>query len=126
SHPNVITVLEAGVVKGHVYVAMELIRGAALPAWLTAGPRTWREILDVFIQAARGLAAAHEVGLLHRDFKPGDIMIDVTGRACVLDFGLVRATPDRPSLLDLAGAACPSLRLGGEGDDDHDILGTPA
>ncbi|MFZ6177240.1 protein kinase domain-containing protein [Nannocystis pusilla] len=125
SHPNVITVLEAGVVKGQVYVAMELIRGAALPAWLAAGPRTWREIHDVFTQAARGLAAAHEVGLLHRDFKPGNVMIDATGRACVLDFGLVRATPDRPGLLDLSSGASQSMRIR-VGDDGEDILGTPA
>jgi tetratricopeptide (TPR) repeat protein len=126
SHPNVITVLEAGVVKGQVYVAMELIRGAALPAWLNAAPRTWREILDVFTQAARGLLAAHEVGLLHRDFKPSNVMIDATGRVCVLDFGLVRATPDRPSLLELSAGASESMRLRAGDEDQDDILGTPA
>ncbi|MBZ5711530.1 serine/threonine-protein kinase [Nannocystis pusilla] len=125
THPNVITVLEAGVVKGQVYVAMELIRGAALPAWLAAGPRTWREIHDVFTQAARGLAAAHDVGLLHRDFKPGNLMIDATGRACVLDFGLVRATPDR-SLLELSSGASQSMRIRVSADEEDDILGTPA
>lgn len=124
NHPNVITVLEAGVVKGRVYVAMELIRGATLGAWLAAAPRTWREVLDVFTQAARGLAAAHEVGLLHRDFKPGNVMIDATGRACVLDFGLVRATPERTGTIDLAAASSQSLPL--RNTDEPEVLGTPA
>jgi hypothetical protein len=70
SHPNVVQVYDVGVVGDQVFIAMELVRGQTLSAWLDARPRGWREVVRVFIDAGRGLAAAHAAGLVHRDFKP--------------------------------------------------------
>jgi tetratricopeptide (TPR) repeat protein len=122
SHPNVVTVLEAGVAGGRVYVAMEFIRGVTLGAWLSETPRAWPEIVDVFVQAGRGLAAAHAAGLVHRDFKPSNVMIDETGRARVLDFGLVRATASAVTADPSMSASHLHLHL----THDSQIIGTPA
>ena len=101
SHPNVITVHDVGIVDGSVFVAMEYVEGTTLKAWLAARPRSWRAILDAYLQAGRGIAAAHAAGIVHRDFKPDNAMIDeqstsassdAIGRVRVLDFGLARAT----------------------------------
>jgi len=92
SHPNVIVVHEVGSFDDQVYIAMEHVDGQTLSAWLRA-PRTWREVLGVFLQAGRGLAAAHHAGLIHRDFKPDNVLLGADGRARVGDFGLV-ATSD--------------------------------
>src|SRR5690606_39171178 len=70
SHPNVVQVHEVGAWEGRVYVAMELVAGRSLATWLSGQPRGWREIVRVFVEAGRGLAAAHAVGIVHRDFKP--------------------------------------------------------
>ena len=92
SHPNVLQVYEAGTHDGQVFLALELVEGSTLEAWLAAGPRSWRAVLDIFLQAGRGLQAAHEAGLIHRDFKPDNVLVDRAGRARVMDFGLARAT----------------------------------
>ena len=89
-HSNVVTVYEAGTIGAQVWVAMELIRGCTLHAWLRSERRTWTEVLDVMLAAGQGLAAAHEAGLVHRDIKPENIMISAGGRVRVMDFGLVR------------------------------------
>lgn len=91
SHPNVITVYDVGTFRGNVFVAMELVEGQTLREWLDAERRSLPRILEVFIAAARGLAAAHETGLIHRDFKPSNVMIGKDGRVRILDFGLARA-----------------------------------
>jgi hypothetical protein len=96
AHPNVVVVHEAGAADGRVYLAMELVPGGTLRAWLAGAPRTWREICDRFVEAGRGLAAAHDAGLVHRDFKPDNVLIGRDGRAQVTDFGLVRAAPVAP------------------------------
>lgn len=69
-HPNVVGVYDVGEQDGELFVAMELVHGRTLRLWLDAEPRSWREIATVFASAARGLAAAHAAGLVHRDFKP--------------------------------------------------------
>jgi serine/threonine protein kinase len=92
AHPNVVTVHEVGEDGEHVYIVMELVAGATLRQWL-ATPRTWPRVLDVFVEAARGLASAHEAGIVHRDFKPDNVLVGDDGRTRVTDFGLARA-PD--------------------------------
>jgi tetratricopeptide (TPR) repeat protein/predicted Ser/Thr protein kinase len=91
-HPNVAVVHEIGEHDGAPYVAMELVDGPTLRAWAEAEPRSWREILDVYAAAGHGLAAAHGVGLVHRDFKPDNAMIGSDGRVRVMDFGLARGS----------------------------------
>ncbi|MGN6108663.1 MAG: protein kinase domain-containing protein [Kofleriaceae bacterium] len=93
AHPNVVAVHDVGVAAGEVFVAMEHVEGVTVRDWLRA-PRTPSEILAVFVQAGRGLAAAHQVGLVHRDVKPSNLIVGKDGRARVLDFGLARAVPD--------------------------------
>ena len=88
SHPNVVAVLEVGELGDDVYLALELVEGATLKAWLRARPRSWREILAVFLAAGRGLAAAHAAGLVHRDVKPDNLLIGDDGRVRVADFGV--------------------------------------
>ncbi|HEX2691881.1 MAG TPA: protein kinase [Kofleriaceae bacterium] len=92
SHPNVVSVYDVGTTDdGDLYIAMEFVEGDTLTTWLKKYPRTWREIIDVFLQAARGLLSAHGVGLLHRDFKPDNVLVGGDGRVRVTDFGLARS-----------------------------------
>jgi serine/threonine protein kinase/WD40 repeat protein len=88
SHPNIVHVYEVGEWRGRAFIAMELIAGTTLACWQTAANRTTTELLDAYLQAGRGLAAAHRVGLVHRDFKPSNVMVATDGRVVVTDFGL--------------------------------------
>ena len=90
SHPNVIGVYDVGTVGDEVFVAMELVQGGTMREH--AAGKTWREQLAAYIAAGRGLAAAHAAGLVHRDFKPENVLVGPDGRPRVTDFGLVRAT----------------------------------
>ncbi len=120
AHPNVVAIHDVGEHAGRPFLAMELVRGATLRGWLEERARTWREIAGVFEQAARGLAAAHDANLIHRDFKPDNVMVGTDGRVRVTDFGLVRpagvaeavpaSTRDGDALVTQTGA----------------LLGTPA
>ncbi len=91
SHPNVVPVFEVGEHRDSLFLAMEFVEGQTLRQWQRAEDRAWQETLAVYIQAARGLAAAHEAGMLHRDFKPDNALVGTDGRVRVLDFGLARA-----------------------------------
>ncbi len=93
SHPNVVQVYEVGRWEEQVFLAMEFVQGRTLGAWLKVQPRTWQQILDVMMQAGRGLHAAHAEDVVHGDFKPDNILIDEHDRARVVDFGLSRAAP---------------------------------
>ncbi len=90
-----------------VFIAMELVEGESLKAWLTTAPRPWRAIVAVLLDAGRGLAAAHAAGVVHRDFKPHNVIVGNDHRVRVLDFGLARAIRD-PTLPSLSGAITPS------------------
>ncbi len=95
AHPNVVAVHDVGTVDDKVWLAMEFVEGQTLRDWLKArwkpGKRPWREIVEVMSKAGEGLAAAHEANLLHRDFKPDNVMVAVDGRVRVMDLGLARA-----------------------------------
>jgi WD40 repeat protein len=129
SHPNVVAVHDCGRWEDGLFIAMELVRGQTLDAWLRERQRTWQEVVEVFLQAGRGLAAAHRLGLVHRDFKPTNLMVDADGRTRVVDFGLVR-------LIEHAGRPAddpedlPPLQTVPEGSGlltpIGAILGTPA
>jgi len=89
-HPNVVRIVEFGNVGKRVFLAMELIDGVDLAVWLK-DKRTWQEIIAVFLQCAMGLGAAHRAGIVHRDFKPANVMVGRDGRVAVTDFGLARS-----------------------------------
>lgn len=91
SHPNVVNVFEVGEHQGSIFIAMEYVPGTTLRVWLRSQPRTWQAIVSTFEQAGRGLAAAHAAHLIHRDFKPANVLIGDDGRARVTDFGVARA-----------------------------------
>ncbi|HEX8106839.1 MAG TPA: serine/threonine-protein kinase [Kofleriaceae bacterium] len=119
-HPNVVTVYEIGTEGEHVFLAMELIEGEPLSAWLRKATHAWREVLARFLAAGRGLAAAHEAGIIHRDFKPDNVVVG-EDRVVVVDFGLARGGEDdggenresAPSLLETSltetGDRCGTL-----------------
>jgi formylglycine-generating enzyme required for sulfatase activity/predicted Ser/Thr protein kinase len=90
SHPNVVTVHDAGTDGDRAYIAMEFIQGRTLDRWLEAERPSWRQALAVLIAAGRGLAAAHEAGVVHGDFKPANVMVGNDGSVRVMDFGLAR------------------------------------
>ncbi len=129
SHANVVTVYDVGCVDNQIFVAMELVRGQTLGDWIRAERRSWSEVVEVFVAAGRGLQAAHQAGLVHRDFKPDNVLMDDEGTVKVTDFGLARV--DRRSLPvdDEHRRAIPvgdGSTLDLELTRDGAILGTPA
>jgi predicted Ser/Thr protein kinase len=94
AHPNVVPVHDVTVIDDQVVIVMELVAGQTVAAWEEAAARSWRELVAVYLEAGRGLAAAHEVGLVHRDFKPANAIVGDDGRVRVLDFGLARVVGD--------------------------------
>ena len=134
SHPNVAQVYEVGEHQGRTLIAMEFVRGETLRAW-QKHEHPWREVLDVYLQAGRGLAAAHAAGLVHRDFKPDNAIVTPRGvhgetegpRVRVLDFGLARASEAPPELA--TGTLLPAPHepaLATPLTHTGSIMGTPA
>ncbi|HEX4450395.1 MAG TPA: serine/threonine-protein kinase [Kofleriaceae bacterium] len=129
THPNVVAVHEVGTAGDRDFVAMELIDGETLADWLKSAKRSPREITHAFIAAGRGLAAAHNAGLVHRDFKPHNVLRARNGRVVVTDFGLARgveaaisfeATMKPSQLADATPSSLSGITATGS------VLGTPA
>lgn len=124
AHPNVVAVFDVGEHEGQLFVAMEYVEGENLRRWLQVA-RPLGEIVDVFLAAGEGLAAAHEAGLVHRDFKPDNVLVGVDRRPRILDFGLAKgpdelALAEPPAFADDAAPTMTSLSRQGV------LLGTPA
>jgi eukaryotic-like serine/threonine-protein kinase len=129
AHPNVVTVYDVGATGGRGFVAMELIDGETLAEWLDAGDRPLAAILDAFLAAGRGLAAAHAAGIVHRDFKPRNVLRSRGGRIAVTDFGLAREIDAAPPAVDQASSAAIAPRafsLAHKLTATGSLLGTPA
>jgi serine/threonine-protein kinase len=125
SHPNVITLYDVGTRGDEVFLAMELIEGGTLSQWMHEQRRDWREVLALFRKAGDGLAAAHEAGLVHRDFKPDNVLVGRDGRVRVTDFGLARFAASPAPASSRAREHAPTAlaaSLTGAGT----LVGTPA
>lgn len=125
SHPNVVVVHDVGTIDDSVFIAMEYVDGFTVTGWLLAGQRTFAEILTVYRAAGRGLEAAHREGLIHRDFKPENVMIGQGGRVRVMDFGLARQVLDGPEATDAVERGLASLSSGGETLSRHESAPNP-
>jgi serine/threonine protein kinase len=126
SHPNVVVVFDVGTFRDQVFIAMEFVEGNTVTYWLAAQPRSWQEVLRVFRAAGRGLIAAHEKGLVHRDFKPDNVMVSRDGEVRVMDFGLARQVADKPALEGTSSAKRPTAAIDehGPGSFDDDQMTT--
>jgi len=131
-HPNVATVFDVGVF-GHgptsfveeaelepgVFIVMELVTGTSLALWLRMKTRSVEQIVATVIDAGRGLAAAHDAGIFHRDFKPGNVMVGTDGRCRVVDFGLaICSAPETTERMDWS--------VTGPESRSRELVGTPA
>ncbi|HWB79051.1 MAG TPA: tetratricopeptide repeat protein [Nannocystaceae bacterium] len=126
SHPHVVAIFDVGEHYGSIFLAMEFVDGMSLADW-QRDAQPWRVVLDKYLQAGEGLAAVHDTGLVHRDFKPANVLIDAGGRVKIADFGVALAEasaetiPDGVRASEYDPAVSGSLRLTATGA----LLGTP-
>ena len=117
-HPNVAMIHEVGFHEGRCYIAMELVEGQTAKHWVAETARPWSEVLRVYLQAGRGLLAAHRAGFVHRDFKPTNVLVGDDRRVRVVDFGLARPVVyDSSGDLLLPGETNPEMMLPADDDD---------
>lgn len=116
-HPNIVRVYEVGAHQGCPYIAMEFVKGQTLAGWL-ATPRSVADVLQAFLAAGTGLARAHEEGLVHRDFKPANVMVADDGRVLLMDFGLAEHQWSRPTVSGSSSHTSPQPPV--------EVAGTPA
>lgn len=131
SHPHVLAIYDVGTFETDVFLATEFVEGTTLTDWQKEAPRTRAESLRVFLAAGEGLAAAHRAGLVHRDFKPANVMIGRDGRVRVLDFGVAHIEGGRRSRRPPPAVAPETTSSGGESETtlaptiDGNVVGTP-
>ena len=131
THPNVVTVFDVGTRDDEVFIAMEYVAGTTLREWRGKGETSAAEIVQAYVQAGHGLEAAHGAGILHRDFKADNVLVDGGGRVRVVDFGLARLA-DRSNAATEDEVEIPGLRRGRPNallsplTADGALLGTPA
>jgi serine/threonine protein kinase len=121
AHPNVVSIYDVGRIGDQVFLAMELVEGQTLRQWLSEGEQPSEHVLRAFTEAGKGLQAAHQAGLVHRDFKPDNVLVGKDGRVRVTDFGLARSESiGRPGLEPFADTPLASITQTGA------VVGTPA
>lgn len=116
NHPHILTVHDTGDVEGRQYLVTEFVDGGTLTDWLGREKRGWRQILELLVGVADGLAAAHEAGIVHRDIKPTNILVSKSGYAKLADFGLARlearTDAEQPTRTVPPGATRPGVVVG--------------
>lgn len=132
SHPNLVTIYECGVYLQHVFLAIEFVDGMGLDEWVHAEPRTLEQVVDVYEQAGSALEALHAAGIVHRDFKPDNVLVDQEGHAKLLDLGIARRLPlgeqVKSSVVTMAEAKRTGTDVGDFSDSfaEGAMIGTPA
>ncbi|MEX1366084.1 MAG: protein kinase [Nannocystaceae bacterium] len=130
SHPNVVQLYEVGEHDDGLFLAMEYVPGVPLSRWQRDPERSWAERVEVYAQAGRGLAAAHEAGLVHRDFKPSNVLVGSDGRVRVADFGLAQGLGMVADSERSSGSTTGASGRGGSGGGSLTrtgaVVGTPA
>ena len=124
--PHVVAVHDAGELDERVFITMEFVAGTTLRSLLDDPPAPWREVVRMYVDAARGLQAAHEAGLVHRDFKPENVLVDESGRVAVSDFGLARLADDAKDQRNRSADPKLVSTLDTELTKTGELLGTPA
>src|SRR5205823_6351435 len=119
NHPNIITIYEIGQAEGAHYIATEFIDGNTLRQQMTSGKITLQAALDIAMQTASALVAAHEAGIIHRDIKPENIMVRRDGIVKVLDFGLAKLTEQRETEVDIDAPTAAKVQT-----DPGTVMGT--
>ncbi|HET6584707.1 MAG TPA: serine/threonine-protein kinase, partial [Nannocystaceae bacterium] len=125
-HPNVIAVHDVGTVAGRVFIAMAYLDDGTLGAWIDREPRSWTAVLEKFAAAGAGLAAAHAAGIVHRDFKPENVLLGKDGRVCVVDFGLARAANELGETRNDESGRVPTDSFDAKLTRTGALMGTPA
>jgi tetratricopeptide (TPR) repeat protein len=125
SHPNIVTINDVGTHDAGVYIVTQLVEGQTLTKWLGSS-RSWREIVQAFLDAGAGLIAAHEQGIVHRDFKPDNVLVGNDGRIQLVDFGLATATSSSADDSVQTDEGQGSTRSGDSLTQTGVVMGTPA
>jgi len=119
SHPGIVTVFEAAAAGDHLFVSLEFVPGGTLRDWVDCERRSWREVVAMFLPIAEALAAAHAAGVVHRDFKPQNVLLGLDGRPRIADFGLARSVASHDTLEAPLLTTDATTQTGA-------VLGTPA